>query len=119
MTVLLAKLLLDVADTPPFTVDEAGIEDETVVKLTVSNPFPFELGTRRLVKTFRRRLSRERDDEDHMTSIAMELLVKATNCLAASEKCIGCFSPTPIPHLIPNKGEILHSSTEGDPLHKA
>jgi hypothetical protein len=83
MTVLLAKLLLDVADTPPFTVDEAGIEDETVVKLTVSNPFPFELGTRRLVKTFRRRLSRERDDEDHMTSIAMELLVKATNCFSS------------------------------------
>jgi hypothetical protein len=79
MTVLLATLLLDVADTPPFTVDEAGIEDETVTKPTVSNSLPFELGTGRLVRTFRKRLIRERDDEDHMTSITMELLAKATN----------------------------------------
>ena len=83
MTVLLATLLLDVADTPPFTVDEAGTEDETVVTPIVSNSLPFELGTRRLARTFRKRLIRERDDEDHMTSIAMELLVKATNCFSS------------------------------------
>lgn len=79
MTVLLATLLLDVADTPPFTVDEAGIEDEAVIKPTVSNSFPVELGTRRMVRTSRKHLIRERDDEDHMTSITMELLAKATN----------------------------------------
>jgi hypothetical protein len=79
MTVLVATLLLDVADTPPFTVDEGGIEDETVIKPTVSNFFPVELGTRRLVRIFRKRLIRERDDEGHMTSITMELLAKATN----------------------------------------
>ena len=110
MTVLLATLLLDVADTPPSTADEAGIEDETVIKPIVSNSFLFELGTRRLVMTFRKRLIGERDDEDHMTGITMELLAKTTNGLAASERCIGCFSPTPIPHLVPNKGEICLES---------
>jgi hypothetical protein len=79
MTMLLATLLLDVADTPPFTVDEAGIEDETVIKPTVSNSFPVGHGTRRLVRAFRKRLIRGLDDEDHMTSIIMELLAKATN----------------------------------------
>jgi hypothetical protein len=69
MTMLLATLLLDVADKPPFTVDEGGIEDETVIKPIVSNSFPFELGTRRLVRIFRKRLIGKRDDEDHMTGI--------------------------------------------------
>ena len=68
MAVLLATLLLDVADTPPFTVDEAGIEDETVIKPTVSDSFSFELSTRRLVRTFSKRLIRERDDEGYMTN---------------------------------------------------
>ena len=91
MTVLLATLLLDVADTPPFTVDEAGTEDETVVTPTVSNSFPFELGTRRLVRTFRKRL---RDDEDHMTSITMELLAKVTNGFGSLRGALGA-SPQP------------------------
>jgi hypothetical protein len=79
MTGLLATLLLDVADMPLFTVDEARIEDETVVKPTVSNSSPVELSTGRLVRTFRKCLIGERDDEGHMTSITMELLAKATN----------------------------------------
>jgi hypothetical protein len=79
MAVLLATLLLDVADTPPLTADEARIEDETTTKPTISNSFPVELGTRRLVRTFRKRIIRERDNEDHMTSMTMELLAKAAN----------------------------------------
>ena len=43
MTVLLATLLLDVAETPPFTVDETGIEDETIIKPTISNSFQLSL----------------------------------------------------------------------------
>jgi hypothetical protein len=54
MTALLATLLLDVADTPPFTVDEAGIEDETVVKPTVSNSFPVELWYKTSIKDFQK-----------------------------------------------------------------
>jgi hypothetical protein len=37
MAVLLATLLLYVGDTPPLTVDEDRIEDETIIKPTVSN----------------------------------------------------------------------------------
>ena len=69
MAVLLATLLLDVAHTPPLTADEARIEDETTTKPTISNSFPVELGIRRLVRTFRKRIIRKRDDEDHMTSM--------------------------------------------------
>ena len=79
MAVLLATLLLDVADTPPLTVDEARIEDKTIIKPTISNSFLVELGIRRLVRTFRKRIIRERDNEDHMTSMTMELLAKAAN----------------------------------------
>ena len=56
MAVLLAALLLDVGDTPPLTADEARIEDETILKPTISNSFPVELGTRRLFRTFRKRI---------------------------------------------------------------
>ena len=79
MAVLIATLLLDVADMPPLTVDEARIKDDTVIKPTISNLFLAELGTRRLVRTFRKRIIRERDNEDHMTSMTMELLAKAAN----------------------------------------
>jgi hypothetical protein len=84
-------------------VDEARIEDETVVKPTVSNSSPVELGTRRLVRTFGKRLIRERGDRGHMTSITIGFSQKRPIDLAASERCIECFSPTPIPNLIPNK----------------
>jgi hypothetical protein len=43
MTVLLAALLLDVADTPPFTVDEAGMEDETAINPLSVIRFPLSL----------------------------------------------------------------------------
>jgi hypothetical protein len=79
MAVLIATLLLDVADMPPLTVDEARIKDDTILKPTISNLFLAELGTRGLVRTFRKRIIRERDNEDHMTSMTMELLAKAAN----------------------------------------
>ena len=64
MAVLLAALLLDVGDTPPLTVDEARIEGETILKPTISHSFPVELGTRRLVRTFR----------NHIGNVTMKII---------------------------------------------